>query len=173
MKNLCFLFLIMVPLSGIGQQSVKIYAYSQVVTPGTIPKGVTGENGNRVNTKKESAVNYYIFATHSASVKISFGEIWVNGKFYSVQTHKVDSTPVININKTIPANPEKEILVPFTRQQVVSIVPGKTMNNVISQGAWFRNMAKKNELIVSYMYRGKKYFIAVKKIKMLKPVAGV
>ena len=173
MKKIVFLFLMTVSMTAISQPPVKIYAYSQEVTPGTIPKGVTDENGNRVNMKKNPAVNYYIFAAHTASAKISFVEIWINGKFYTVKTHKVDSIPVVNINETIPGNPVKEVLVPFTKQKVISIVPGKTMNNNLSRSSWFRKMIKHNELILSYMYSGKKYFIGVKKIKVLQPVAGV
>jgi hypothetical protein len=173
MKKLWFLFSILISLTAISQSSVKIFAYSQTVTPGIIPKGVTDENGNPVKTKKESAVNYYIFAVYPASAKLCFGEIWIKGKFYAVQTHKIDSTPVINVNENIPGNPIKEVLVPFTRSKVISIVPGKTMNSSISRTSWFRNMTKRNKLIVSYMYGGKKYFIGVKKIKPLQYAAGL
>jgi hypothetical protein len=173
MKKLCFLFLMTISISAISQPSIKIYAYSQVVTPGTIPKGVTDENGNRVNTKKESPVNYYIFAAYNPSAKISIGEIWIKGKFYDSQIKNVDSTPVVNINKNIPGNPVKETLVPVTKLKVISIIPGKTKNSSLSRSSPFIKMTKHAEFIVSYIYHGKKYFIEIKKIKVLQPVAGV
>jgi hypothetical protein len=173
MKKLWFLFLIIVSFSAIGQPSVKIYAYSQVITPGTIPKGVTDENGKPVNTQKKAAVNYYIFAAYKSPAKIDFDEIWINGKFYKTRTENIDSTPVVNINENIPGNPVKEVLVPATNLKVTSIIPVKTMNDAIIRTSWFRNMTKHVELIVIYTYHGKKYFIGIKKIKVLQFVAGV
>jgi hypothetical protein len=173
MKKLCFLFLMTISISAISQPFVKIYAYSRVTMPGTIPKNVTDENGNRINTKKESPVNYYIFASYNSSVKISFGEIWIKGKFYNVQTKNIDSTPVVLTNEDIPGNPLKEILVPASKGKVMSIIPGKTKKSSLKKTSWFINMTKHSELIISYIYHGKKYFIGVKKIKVLQPVAGV
>jgi len=173
MKKLCFLFLITISISAIGQPPVKIFAYSQIITPGTIPKRATDENGNRINTKKESPVNYYIFASYNSSSKISFNEIWIKGKFYNTQIKNIDSTPIVNINETIPGKPVKEELVPAVKGKVISIVPGQTKKSSLIKTPWFINMTKRAELIVSYTYKGKKYFISVKKIKMLEPVAGV
>src|SRR5436190_112086 len=155
------------------QIPIKLYAYSQVVTSGMAPKRVIGENGNAVNTKKESPINYYIFAVYNSSVKISFGEIWIKGKFYNTQIKNVDSTPVVSINENIPGNPAKEILVPVTKLKVISIMPNGNKNSSLARSSGFINMTKHSELIVSYIYKGKKYFITVKKIKLLQPVAGV
>ncbi|MBK5271864.1 MAG: hypothetical protein JJE22_12705, partial [Bacteroidia bacterium] len=128
MKKLCFIFLVFISFAGISQPSVKIFAYSQTETPGNIPKGVTDENGNPVNTTKKTHVNYYIFAVHPPSYNIIFTEIWLKGKFYTIKTHKVDSTPVIKLNKNMPGNPVKEVLVPYTEQKVISIVPDTIIN---------------------------------------------
>jgi len=173
MKKIWIIFLVLIPFTAISQSSVKVFAYSQTQTPGIIRKGVTDENGNPVNTKKESPVNYYFFAVYPHSASIIFTEIWLKGQFYSVETHKMDSTPVINLNENMPGKPVKEVLVPFTKQQTISIMPIKSMNSGLNQYSWFRNMSRHNELIVSYMYAGKKYFIAVKKIKVLEPVANL
>ena len=173
MKKLYFLFLIAISLGGISQPRVKIYAYSQITTPGTIPKGVTDENGNRLNTKKEISVNYYIFASYNSSAKIAFSEVWIKGKLYNSKIKKIDSTPVINVNETIPDKPVKEELVPATKEKVLSIVPAETKKSSLTKTSWFIKMTKHSELIVSYLYHGKKYFIMIKKIKMLEPIAGV
>lgn len=170
-----FLLLIISGLYAFAQVSVKLYAYSQVVTPGMAPKGVIDENGNSstVNTKKESPISYYIYAAYNSSTKISFGEIWIKGKFYNSQIRNIDSTPVVLTNENIPANPAKEILVPVTKLKVISIAPGTSKNSSLASASWFINMTKQNDLIVSYIYKGKKYFIGAKKIKALQPVAGV
>ena len=173
MKRVCFLFLMAASIPGLSQPVVKIYAYSQIATPGIIPKGVTDENGNRINTKKEPAVNYYIFASYSSPAKINFSEVWIKGKFYNVRIKKIDSTPVINVNETIPDKPVKVELVPASKGKVLSIIPAETKKSSLIKTSWFINMTKHAELIVSYTYKGKKYFISVKKIKILEPVAGV
>jgi len=175
MKQKIFLLLTLTisSLSTFAQPSVKLYAYSQVVTPGMVPKGVIDENGSAVNIKKESPINYYIFAVYNPSAKISFDEIWIKGKFYNIKIKNADSTPVVITNENIPGNPSKEILVPATKLKAISIVPGKTKNSSLARTSSFIKMTKRAELIVSYIYRGKKYFIEIKKIKLLQPVAGV
>jgi hypothetical protein len=173
MKKLWFLFLLSISCAATGQPPVKIYAYSQVLTPGTVPKNVTDENGNPVNIKKEPSVNYYIFAAYPGSARISFCEVWINSRYYKVQTRPVDSTPVINTNYNIPANPVKEVLVPATRLRVISLSPIDPPDNSTIHTTWFGNMLKHSALVAGYLYNGKKYFISVKKIKMLQPVAGV
>jgi len=173
MKKLLFLFLVLISLTSKSQPSIKLFAYSREVTAGTIPKGVTDEYGKPVNTKKETHVNYYIFAVQNPSAKINFTEIWINGKFYKTQTRKIDTTPVVNINENVPDNPVKEVLVPFTKLKVISIIPGITMNTSVWRRSWFREMTRNNELIVTYMYNGKKYFKGIKKIKVLEYEAGL
>jgi hypothetical protein len=172
-KKILLLPLIISSLCTFAQASIRLYAYSQVVTPGMAPKGVIDENGNALNTKKEFLINYYIFAVYNSSAKISFGEIWIKGKFYNTQIKNVDSTPVISTNENIPGNQSKEILVPATKLKVISIMPGKTKNSSLTRSSSFIKMTRRAELIVSYIYHGKKHFIEIKKIKLLQPVAGV
>jgi hypothetical protein len=173
MKKITFLIFVLTSLSAISQPSIKIFAYSQAVSPGIVPKGVTDENGKTITTKKEIAVNYYIFASYNKSIKINIEEIWIKGNFFNPVVKNIDSTPVLNINETIPGNPVKVIMVPATTQKVISLKPGELIKNHIIQASSFRNLAKHAELIISYVYKGKKYFIGVKKIKVLEPIAGV
>lgn len=173
MKKKWLLFLVLAPLMAISQLPVKIFAYSQSELPGTILKGVTDENGNPLHIKKETPVNYYIFAAYPTSNNIIFKEIWLKGKFYSVETQKIDSTPVIKINNNVPDNPVKEVLVPYTRLNVISITPTTALNKTLKRCSKAGKLASKNELIVSCIYRGKKHFIGIKKIKVLEPVANL
>ena len=173
MKKLWLFIFIVTGFTAMAQPSVKIYAYSQETTPGIIPKDVSDENGKPVSPQKEARVNYYFFAACSPSAKINFPEVWINGKYFKVQTSRVDSTPVVMTNNNIPNNPVKEILVPVTRLRVISIVPIGTPGTKNIRSAWFRTMLNKSALIISYLYKDKKYFLRVKKIKPLLPVAGI
>ena len=173
MKKIIFLIFVLTSFSAISQPAIKIFAYSQAVSPGIVPKGVADENGKTITTKKEIAVNYYIFASYNKSVKINIEEIWIKGKFFNPVVKSVDSTPVLNINETIPGNTVKEVLVPATTKKVISLKPGQLIKNHTIQVSTFRNLAKHSELIVSYSYKGRKFIIGIKKIKVLEPVAGV
>jgi hypothetical protein len=168
MKKLCGIFLLLFSLSALAQPPVKLYAYSQETTPGTIP---VDENGNPIRPRGP-LLNYFFFAAYSSSYTIRFDGIWIKGKGFSVQTSKVASTPVTITNNNIPSNPVTTVLVPATKLMVISIQPISPSGNSVNS-SWFRELAKKNELIISYYYKGKKYFIQVKKIKVLPPVAGV
>ncbi len=173
MKKLLFLIFPLIACTSSAQPSIKMYAYSQETSPGMIPKDVPDENGNPIVQKKQQTINYYIFAAYPPSAKLSFLEVWINGKYYKVQAERVDSIPVVMINYNIPDNPVKEILVPATRLCVMSLAPIGDPGTKTIQSSWFRRTLSKSALIVSYLYKGKKYFISVKKIKPLLPVAGV
>ena len=167
MKKLYLSFILLVTISAFAQPSVKIYAYSQRTTPGMIP---VDENGNP--RRVGESLNYFIYAAFSPSFTIRFDGIWINGLGYSVQASKVGKTPVTIINNNIPTNPETTTLVPATKLSVISLQPIEPTGNVLKT-AWFRDMIKRNELVISYYYKGKKYFQPVRKIKALPPVFGV
>jgi len=154
-----------------GQPRVKIYAYSQVTTPGNIPSP-TGENTFPTPDRQPpNPVNYYIFAAYDSSATISFTGIWIKGRSYQVQTEKT-SSPVLLTNNSIPDDPGIDIMVPATQLKVTSISPVGSPGNRRINKSWFRNMLKTSELIVSYFYKGKTYFIPVGKIKELAPAPG-
>lgn len=173
MKKLLFLVFPVIACTTSAQPTIKIYAYSQETSPGMIPKDVPDENGNPVVRKKQQNINYYIFAAYSPSVKVNFLEVWINGKYYKVQSERVDSTPVVLINYNIPDNPVKEVLVPATGLCVMSLAPIGEAGTKTIPSSWFRKTISQSALIVSYQYKGKKYYMSVKKIKPLLPVAGV
>jgi hypothetical protein len=171
MKKIYLIPLLFISGFAFAQPAIKTYAYSQLSYPGTIPVG-TDESGKSVEMK-ELPVNYYIFATHLPSARVNFGSVWIKGKYYQTQVEKVKETPVISTNYDVPSNPEKTVLVPATRHQVMSITPVGNPGDSVIRAAWFRHMVKNYELIISYYYKGKRYFIPVKKIKILPPVAGI
>lgn len=173
MKIIWIFLLFLFPGTVMSQSKVKIRAYSQIMMPGMVPKNVTDENGNPVNIKKEYPVNYYIYAVYKPAEKIIFSDIWLKGHYRKVKTNLVESTPVINFNYNIPDKPIKVILVPATKLKVVSITPDENQVAKMPSSSLFKKLKNQSELIVSYLYKGKKYFIGVKKIKKLEPIAGM
>jgi hypothetical protein len=171
MKKIYLFILLFISGTAYSQPAIKLYAYSQVSMPGNIPVG-TDEKGNPVELK-ELPENYYIFATHSQTVRINFNSVWIKGKYYQVQVEKVNETPVVNTNNDGTSKPVKTVLVPATKQKVMAITPVGAPGDSIIKASWFRTMLKCNEVIVSYNYNGKRYFLPLKKIKILPPVAGI
>lgn len=171
MKKLTGSILLIIPWMAFSQPSVKLYAYSQVSTPGTVP-AFPSENGNNTSVRMPGEV-YYLYALLSPKYKITISDVWIHGKNYEVTTEKVLKTPVYSINQDHPTQPKTEILVPATKQQVLFISPVGEARDKKINATWFSKMLKSSEVIVSYFYKGKKYFLPLKKIKALQPVAGV
>jgi hypothetical protein len=166
MKKLYLVFFSFLTVTAFAQPAVRIYAYSQETTPGIIP---VDENGRPIRSK-EPLVDYYLFAAYSPAYNIRFDGI--KGQGYSVQTSKAGKTPITVTNNDISSNPVTTVLVPATKLTVISLQPISPSGNEVKAN-WFREMLRKNELIISYFYKGKKYFIPFKKIKSLPPVFGV
>jgi len=173
MKKILFFVSLLVAFTAAGQPAIKIFAYSQETSPGNIPNNVTDESGKAVVTKKGVSKNYYFFAAYPPSVKVSFCEAWIGGRYYKLQATPVDSTPVVMINYNIPDQPVKEVLVPASKLRVRSLSPLGSPSGKIIRANWFRKMLSQSELIISYIYKEKKYFIPVKKIKTLLPMMGI
>src|SRR5687767_9583906 len=145
MKTPCLFILLFIYGSIYGQPPVKIYAYSQVTTPGNLPSH-TGENPiPNPGIQSRNPVNYYIFAAYDSSATISFTGIWIKGRSYQVHTEKT-SSPVLLTNNTIPDDPGTDILVPATQLKVTSIIPIGSPGNRRINKSWFRNMLKSSEL---------------------------
>ena len=153
MKRLYLSSILLIAMSAFAQHSIKVYAYSQATTPGMIP---VDEQGNPIRPKE--SVNYFFYTAFSPSYIIRFDGIWIKGEGYSVQTSKVGKTPVTLINNTIPSDPETTTLVPATKLTVISLQPIEPTGNIV-KASWFRDMIKRNELVISYYYKGKKYWL--------------
>jgi hypothetical protein len=161
----CFLigFLLMGVLA-FAQPTLKLYGYSQITTPGTIRVDIP-ENGGQQTKAPLFFTNYYIFIGTASSITIQPKEIWVEGKWRKVSSLEVVITPFIS-------GPKKEVLVPSTKLKVRQLNTGDTLSNVKPSAALIK-MMKNNELIISYIWKGKKYYAALKKLTVLEKIHGV
>ena len=172
MKKLWFLFWVSFTCVAEAQPSIKLYAYSRETTQGTVRRNPNNENGNPVISSREPLQNYYVFAVYKGSSPVRIASLWIKGKRYQVQVEKTDSTPVILSTGGPGINTSKEILVPATKSNVISIVPlGKPMDEHILNS--IPASRRHSAIIVSYYYRGKLYYAGLKKIKSLLPAPGV
>jgi hypothetical protein len=168
-KLLIFLFFV-TGLSSYNQPVVKIFAFEQESSPGTVPAGVKDENGNPV--KKAAAKEiYFVFLSFKKTSNIKPVQIFIKGKSFSIEAIEIRKSPVEYTDNTIPNKPEKNILIPQTSNKVVEI---KLNNASIAQKKSFslQKLANLNEVVVSYLWHKKKYFIALKNIKKLNPLVN-
>jgi hypothetical protein len=161
MKKLTLLtFVILATITGFAQPPVKLYGYSQSHLPGMVPKGSSG------NGAKTETTLYFQF---KASDKVRPTMLWLDGKKYRFKLVAV-KTPVVQINKTIPSNPVKTVLIPANGLYTfilsdLSIVT-KTYIHTPSK------LVSSNAVVIEYEWKGKKYYKTLKKLRVLEPLAN-
>jgi hypothetical protein len=152
-----------------GQPTVKIFAFEQQSHPGTVPAAVKDENGNPIQ-KAAAKTNYFIFLSFKKNYVIKPVQIFIKGFSFAMDTvTEVEKTPVEYTNRTIPDNPHKTTLVPKTSNKVIKIDPTESVEPV-ENGAHIKNLIKANDVVITYVWKGKEYFVTEKKIKELDPI---
>ena len=172
MKKLWFLFWLSFTCVAKAQPSIKLYAYSRETTQGTVRRNPNNENGNPVISSKEPLLDYYVFAVYKGSSTIRIGSLWIKGKRYLIQVEKKDSTPVVLSADGPGINDSKELLVPATKSNVISIVALRKALNDFSTNSIPASL-RHSSVIISYYYRGKLFYAGLKKIKSLHPALGL
>lgn len=149
------------------QPVVKLYGYSQEYTPGNIPVNVPDENGNKQPRRSFVTTNYYIYVSVDTKTDIQLQEVWVGGKWDTVISQQVVATPVV------VSYPVKKTLVASTKQKVLQLNKGDSVTRVITPSVSLKKMMKGNELIVAYLWKGKKYYAALRKLSVLPVLHGI
>jgi hypothetical protein len=152
---------------------INVYAYSQSVTPGTIPTVLIGEDGKQEEVKPVERVNYLLYAVQSRKTSVTFTTVWIKGKAYPVTTDSVSPTP---LQIDVPGKEtykETITLVPATKHKVWAINPGTQLSVSPVASATLKKLIKKSELVLVYKWKGKLYYYSVGKINKLQPALSV
>lgn len=150
------------------QPAVKIYGYSQEFVPGMIRQDdIPDENTGEKVKYPRTRIMYHIYISTSASVTILPAQIWIGGKWDTISSNQIVTTPVT------AEYPEKKILVPATKHTVRQLSIGDTLRKPVTLTASLKKMMKQNEVIIAYKWKGKKYFAVLKKLTVLAAVHGV
>jgi hypothetical protein len=169
-KKLSLFILLMLSLNLFSQPTIRVFAFERENLPGTKPSGVTDENGKRVQ-KAAAKKNYFIFLSFDKAYSIAPAQIFIRSRAFIPKTTVVKKTPVQYINNNIPAKPEKITLVPATKNKVLELqldeTPVENMKTSTTQ-----KLTNKNDVVIVYLWKNKKYFLTVKKLKKLEPVAN-
>jgi hypothetical protein len=167
--KLLFILLLITGSSVFCQPAIKVYAYEQDVLPGTIPVG-TDENGNSIR-KAADKKNYRVFLSFKSGFLISPVEIYIRGKSFSIKGVETKKTPVGYINNNIPPKPETIELVPATKNKVVQLQVGDEPQES-KRSSHLKKLTEKNEVVIEYLLKKKRYFLTVQKLRKLEPVAN-
>lgn len=162
MKSFLLLVLLALAFPAGAQPATKLYAYSQVITPGIVRQhDIPAETGNHAERKPLAAVQYYIYAKMKTQAGVQFRQVWIKGQWYAIARTSNSKTPV-----TIET-PSPKILVPVSKQKLVQIEPGDSLAITKKPFAALASMMKKAELILCYAWKGKLYYAALQSIPEL------
>jgi hypothetical protein len=169
-KNLFFFIFLGLSLNLFSQPTIKVFAFEQENLPGTKPAAVTDENGNPVQ-KVAAEKDYFIFLSFNKKYTITPTQLFIKGRPFAVKNNVVKKTPVQFINNNIPSKPEKITLVPATNNRVID-VQLNDIQSEIKKTAALQKLTDKNDIVIVYVWKSKKYFLPFKKLKKLEPVAN-
>jgi hypothetical protein len=149
------------------QPHAKVFAYEQSVLPGTVPAGVTNEEGAPVKTPRVGvSTTFHIYFAHDLSSGVKPVSLWIKGR--SLQfTPEAASPPVL---QHVPGNPRTLTLVPRTSMSVSRLV---VTGESAKQPTLSTSLKKKlgaSEVVVGYTWKGKTYYAALKNINVLEPL---
>jgi len=166
-KHLLFVAFIVIGSGIYGQPSIKVFGFEQESSPGTVAANVKSENGNPIK-KAATQKNYFIYLAVKQKYNITPQQVFIDGKAFTAKASIVATTSVEHINNNIPGNPEKTTLVPKTSDKVIEL---KIVDSIqVKKTSAIQKLTNKNDVVISYTWKKKKYFTVLKKLKKLEPV---
>jgi hypothetical protein len=146
--------------------TVNLYGLKQAVLPGIIPGPITTDDGRVIEEEFKPKFNLFIYTASNNT--ITPVEVWLSGKRYSVKTESISKTPVEYTNPTSMPKPSVTTIVPKTNKKVLKLTLSDTEGKSSLKNT---SLAKANELVVVYKQGSKVYYVALKSIKEIEPVA--
>jgi hypothetical protein len=145
---------------------LKVHAYVRHSTPGAVPKVVASENGAPIKKTATALVNYSIYVELKKGTTITINRLWIDGKAFKARKETVLETPVVFKQAGIGNQYQTDTLVPKTNNIVWKLV----QDGMINQSQKPPKSLKGNALLVEYIWKGKKFYYAVKEWKKLPPL---
>ena len=166
-KYLLVLLLLTIGSGIYGQPRVKIFGFEQQSSTGAKAANVKDENGNQ-QRKAAQQKDYFIYLSVKETHHITPEHLYIDGKAFSVETRTMDKTPIEHVDNSIPGRPEQITLVPKTTDEVFELKIAKPLQ--VEKTSTLQKLTKKNDVVVFYTWKNKKYFAVLKKLKKLDPV---
>lgn len=152
---------------------VKMYAYTQTVLPGQKKIVIPDENGKTIEPAMQKKMNYFFYAEKKKQETIKIIGIWMYGKKFLVKVDIVTTSPVEIFQGTSSDRSRKIALIPGDGNEFLQILPGHITTRGTKLPGYLKKMVRESDLVLIYLWRGKTWYLPVKKIKNLSPVASV
>jgi hypothetical protein len=147
----------------LAQPALKLYAFSQVTTPGMVPgRDAEDENGKAIPQPRGS-VNYLVYLA-SSSKTIQPKEIWIKDRWYAVLRYSVVRTPVYS------EPPVKKLLVPSQKWRVIQLQIGDPLPKKSKSDP---STSSGQGIVLFYSWNKHIYSTSLKKITPLPPIHGL
>ena len=150
-------------------QVKKVYAYKQASIPGNIigsDDNDIKENNEAKQSVRKQNFNYWFYLSIPKKEKVVVNGLWIDNQQYDIKSDTITNLPVIKIVFTGLEKNDTTIMVPATTNRVILIYPGPARTNDSKKGS---TLAKTNELVIRYIYKGKTYYTTIGKIRELTP----
>lgn len=141
----------------------KLYAYKQASVSGVKP-GVSDKA-----TKQSETYNYWFYLVFPKDEELSVTEIWLSGKKFLVKTEIINELPVKKTDYTDPSGNKSVTMVPFSKNAVILTYPSSEVTEVVTNSKYFSDLISRYELVITYYWKGKKFYKVARKITMLEP----
>jgi hypothetical protein len=171
-KCIIFLAVFGASLSSVAQLKSPIvngHAYQRASLPGTIPKGVANEDGSQSDRPIKPMITHFVYLEIKPSQNIKPATIWIRGKSYNLETEKITSVPVVLERQGIGEKTLSDTLVKKTENNVFRIYPRGTLFTKASSA--ISKKINKQNIVIEYYWKGKKYYYTISNIKNLQPLA--
>ena len=166
---ICFAILSLSSFTQVQPAVKKIYGYKQASIPGILPD-YSGENDIKPTGKKpKQNFNYWFYLEIPKAEKINVTGLWVAGLRYDIKTETVSNLPMKKIIFTGMEKNDTTVMVPATRNKVMLIYPSGESKDTAINSKYITGLTNKNELVISYLWKNKKYYATLKKLKELNP----
>jgi hypothetical protein len=153
---------------------VKVYAYAQSVVSGVNPNNkAIDESGKEIKAIPKSRLNYLFYLEQKKSATIQPTTIWIKDKSYSITYEEVKQTPVELSGSNLMNDKKKMELVPKTKNKVLKLTLTGVFEDQAIISSTLKKLIAKNNLVISYNWKGKTYYATIKNIKMLEPLAAM
>lgn len=150
-------------------QVKKVYAYKQASIPGNIignDENDIKENNGAKQTERKQNFNYWFYLSIPKKEKVTITGLWINNKQYEIKLDSITDLPVKKIIYTGLEKNDTIIMVPVSANKIILIYPASVKKD---DSKYALNLARTNELVIRYIWKGKTHYTTIKKIKELTP----
>jgi hypothetical protein len=147
----------------------KLHGYKQASIPGIEPNFPDENETEHTERKPRINYNYWFYLEMTGTEKIDIKGLWISGIAHDIKTETIDRLPVKKIIYTGSDKNDTIVMVPFTKKKVLLAYPKGISKDTVIRSKYIRTITRANELVISYLWKNKIYYLLIKKLKEINP----